>query len=527
MKRETRIRLMERKVVELLIQGKSTREVMGILGIGYRKLSKIKVKAHDSGYLSGAVPLPAYPESLFPDTPIVLIKSSEADCLLLARKPWIEERLSAGWSPITVFEELKLSVGRSSFYRFLHRHALDRESEFAKQRVVPEILHKPGEALILDWGKLRDVIDPETGKKRILWAFVGVLGFSRYMCVRLVWSNETKITLKSIEEMFREIGGVPFKVTSDNPKCFSLEASLYEPLLNPCFERFATHYGTVIECLPPRDPQKKGKVERLMTYVRRLYEAHGNEWLGLEESQAYMDKKIAIANERKHGTTGLKPIDQLLLQEVSTLKPLPALAYEIEDVVNVEVRKDGHVRFANKYYSLDEKHIGQSALVVGDSQMVSIYITGKLVEVHSRITDPNQSKSTKPLHLKPWERAMQDDSIYRKRARDIGANVERLITIILGQGQGYIDTRKVWGILSLDKSYKKEAIDKACSQAIEMGSYSYRMIKSILKLSSDSISQKQTKTLELTEKNVTDTKKENKFPRPLTVYEEQLSLLIH
>jgi len=58
--------------------------------------------------------------------------------------------------------------------------------------------------------------------------------------------------------------------------------------------------GTIVECLPPADPQKKGKVERLIGYTRRLYEAHGPLWSGLEESQTYMDRKVALANERRH-----------------------------------------------------------------------------------------------------------------------------------------------------------------------------------------------------------------------------------
>jgi len=41
------------------------------------------------------------------------------------------------------------------------------------------------------------------------------------------------------------------------------------------------HYQVQMECLPPRDPQKKGKVERMMPYVRRLFQAHG-EWQGIE-----------------------------------------------------------------------------------------------------------------------------------------------------------------------------------------------------------------------------------------------------
>jgi len=85
-------------------------------------------------------------------------------------------------------------------------------------------------------------------------------------------------TIDAIESMFREIGGVPERLTSDNPKCFAIEASPYEPLLNPGLELFLSHYKVQMECLPPADPQKKGKVERMMPYVRRIYEAHGKEW---------------------------------------------------------------------------------------------------------------------------------------------------------------------------------------------------------------------------------------------------------
>lgn len=56
-----------------------------------------------------------------------------------------------------------------------------------------------------------------------------------------------------------------------------------------------------------------------------------------------------IANERIHGTTRLKPIDQFLNQEAKDLKNLPPLAYSPEEITEAKVRKDGHVRFLNKY----------------------------------------------------------------------------------------------------------------------------------------------------------------------------------
>jgi len=313
--------------------------------------------------------------------------------------------------------------------------------------------------------------------------------------------------------MFVEIGGVTQRATSDNPKCFALKASKYDPLLNPAIERFASHYGFIMECLPPRDPQKKGKVERMIPYIRRLYEAHGDRWEGIEESQSYLDRKMVVANLRKHGTTMQRPKEKFEVEEKISLKPLPVLAYEIERWSEASVRKDGHVRFENKYYSLDERYIGKSVQLLGNSTRVSIYYDGKLLETHERVTDPNLWKSTKPQHLKPWERAMSDHSVHLSRARKIGPNTEDLVRRILSQGYGFVDTRKIWGILSLDKRYSTSLVDEACRKALLMDSPSFRTVKGILDAGPKPVAGPPLKRPD-----------EYSFTRPLSVYGDQLSM---
>ena len=295
-------------------------------------------------------------------------------------------------------------------------------------------------------------------------------------------------------------------------------------MLNPAYERFAAHYGVAIECLPPADPEKKGKIERPMPYMRRLYEAHGEAWQGMEESQAYMDKKLqSIANERKHGTTLRRPRAVFIEEEKGQLKALPATAYEIEQYHEGIVRKDGHVRFGNKYYSLDEQYKDKTVTVLGDSKIVSIYYQGKLLEVHERVTDSNQSKSTKPQHLKPWERAMLDDSMYRRRAAKLGPAVDAVIMAILKQGHGFIDTRKVWGILSLDKSYAAEKINSACEKALKLGLLSFRAVRGLLEAQKD----REEALAAVTGQAPKAAPGAHKFVRPLSDYEEQLSLHLH
>ena len=61
-------------------------------------------------------------------------------------------------------------------------------------------------------------------------------------------------------------------------------------------------------------------------------------------------------------------------------------------------------------------------------------------------------------------------------------NVEEIVRSILLSGNGFVDTRKVWGILSLDKTYPLKKIDEACKFAMECDQLSYQTVLSFLRL---------------------------------------------
>jgi len=476
---------MDRKILEGLIAKKGVQKLAHELGVSKRRVREVRQRAEVAGYSSGLVCVPEFPLALFPDLPDRRqSRSSDPDMALNNQKTWIEESLRSGWKPISVFEELKIpGISRSSFYRFLDRHKLDElADQVQKESFIPPIIHKPGEALQLDWGKIRDITDPKTGKTRTLWGFVGVLGFSRYMMVKLVWSNSVEITLDCIAKMFAELGGVPTKITSDNPKCFSLEADFYEPLLNPAFIRFANHYRFTIECLPPRDPKKKGKVERLMPFARRLFEVYPSNWDSMEHAQEFLEGKLKIANQRIHGTTRLKPIIVFLEKEAQTLRSLPPLEYELEEVSYPKVRRDGFIRFGSKFYAIGEGHTGKTATVLATRKIVTIYLNGKLQETYTRITDPYETHSIKEHLQKPWQKVETNNAFYLQKARRIGPNVEELILKILQRGNGFVDTRVIWGVLSLDKKFINSKIDECAKDALDIGTLSYRHIKALLNL---------------------------------------------
>lgn len=150
MKACTKRRYMERKIVEKLVEGIGVNQICRELRVSKRRVRFIRARACEAGYLSGKS-LPAPPEAIFSDTiDGRSTRESPAWNALYEHLPWIKERLEGGWHAVTVYEELPIRVPRSNFYRFLVRHKLGERGNAL--RVIPEIVHEPGEALLIDWG---------------------------------------------------------------------------------------------------------------------------------------------------------------------------------------------------------------------------------------------------------------------------------------------------------------------------------------------------------------------------------------
>ena len=520
---------MDRKIVEGLRSGKSLTFLTKHFNKGKGYIIKIKDLALEYGYIEPVAnqkiftatkkQIPPYPEALFSLRDGRSEKFCETDKILDPKKSWIKERIDLEWSPQTIFEELAISVPRSNFYRYLHRQNLMQNFNYSKN--VIELIHRPAECLQVDWGKLCDVIDPETKKKKTIWIFIGILGYSRFELARVVEKLDYKTTISVLKDMFKELGGVPQKVTSDNPKVFVQNADEYEPVLNPAFERFASHYGFTIEALPPADPKKKGKVERMVPMKRRLFESFDLNDYSLEKAQVHINKKLSIANERRHGSHLQKPIELFLNKEAEFLKPLPPLDYEIETLSYTTIRSDGYVRFENKYYRVDSRLRKQEALVIGNSEQVAIYCGGRLLEIYQKITDAMTTKACKDHYKESWEKTLQDHGHYVERAKSIGPDVARFISIILARGQGFVDTRVVWGILSLDKKYSKDDVNKACLISIDLSQVNLRTVRQFLNLTA----KPKEKRRNHEEQQSSLQAMGGKFARPISEYKNHLRLV--
>lgn len=196
------------------------------------------------------------------------------------------------------------------------------------------------------------------------------------------------------------------------------------------------------------------------------------------------------------------------------------MKFEIETITYSKIRSDGYVRFENKYYRVHDKFRNEECLVIGSERQIIIYCKGLLLDIYERITDPFTSKACKDNYKQDFEKTLNDHGYLITRGKKLGDSVAHFVELILGRGDGFVDMRVIWGVLSLDKKYSASAINSACKSSIDVGSVNLRSINMFLKLEAK---EKATEFVSETEDNY---KLANgKFTRPMSVYKKHLHLV--
>lgn len=103
-------------------------------------------------------------------------------------------------------DEHKLQVSISAFRRWVHA-TLPDEVKRSQVTVLREDI-EPGEEAQIDYGFLGQWINPRTGKRHRIWAFVMVLPCSRHMFVRPVLNLHQHAWTEAHVAAFRYFGGV-------------------------------------------------------------------------------------------------------------------------------------------------------------------------------------------------------------------------------------------------------------------------------------------------------------------------------
>jgi hypothetical protein len=175
---------------------------------------------------------------------------------------------------------------------------------------------------------------------------------------------------------FEFFGGWTSEMLYDNMK----QVRLSQQQLNPLFTDFANHYGFAIKTHRIRRPRTKGKVERMVHYVKDGF-LHGRVFADFADLNTQARHWLThIANARIHATTQRRPLDLWPQEGLTALNSIGG--YKLCDLVPRKAGYDGFVRFDRSRYSLPPEYAGQSVLIGHRENRVVIRVQDMIVAEH-------------------------------------------------------------------------------------------------------------------------------------------------
>lgn len=465
-----------RQVLIRMRMGESNRAIARTGLMGRPKATKLRELALEQGWLDLKQPLPD-DETLavfFTDKAHKASSTSLVEPYHDQVKTWMED----GIQGTTIHQALVTKYDFTGSYSSLRRYINKLADANPKLTTVMEF--SPGEAAQVDFGAGPRIVDLHTGELRKTWIFVMTLAWSRHMYAEFIWDQSTATWLSCHRRSFEWFNGVPSKVIIDNPKCAITKACYHDPVVQRAYGDCAEGYAFLIAPCPVRDPQKKGRVESNVKYIKNAF-VPLREFRHLTDANDQLKQWLMqVAGNRIHGTTRTPPLNRFVETEQHLLRSLPDVPPELAIWSKVKVHGDCHVQFEKCRYSVPYTLVHQSLWLRANDTSVRIYKDHELKAIHPRLKHPGE-RSTLDDHLPPNALAykMRDPQWCVTQAKRIGENctifIERLFS------HKVLDNlRAAQGVVGFSKRYGDARLEAACLRALTFDNVRYATIKQIL-----------------------------------------------
>ncbi len=232
---------------------------------------------------------------------------------------------------------------------------------------------------------------------------------SRYCCVFPAQNSECLFT--GLTMMFEEIGGVPPYILFDNLRPVVKKiVSKTKRDLTDAFLDFAQKYRFTYKFCNPGSGWEKGHTEGSVGYIRRNHLTPIPLIDDFMEFNKSLSKGLSEDRKQLHYKKK-KPIEELWLEDASTLLDLPETPYEAVSGATAVVNKYGEVKVRGEVYHVPKAH---------PKQQVFIKLRWDTIEVFDKYCEVQLCKSPRTYVLKAddidWAGELE---IYRYKPRAI------------------------------------------------------------------------------------------------------------
>jgi transposase len=355
----------------------------------------------------------------------------------------------------------------------------DYVSRFRKSQreVFMRLSSLPGEQAQVDWGHC-DTISCGVHSRK-LYCFCMTLSWSRYLYLEFTVSMDMNTFLLCHRHAFNFFGGVPKTIVYDNLKSVVLFHHGKEISFNARHFDFAQHYEFSPKACNVRKANEKGKVERIIQYVKGNFLKRGPfenfEHLKLE-SKNWL---VQIANKRLHSVTRKVPEQVFRLEEQPCLLKLPAIDYDCFAPEPAVVSKESLITFQTNKYSVPSDYAYQTVTLKATSSQVIIYSQNKPIATHRRCYDKYQLIQN-PEHFKKLaaQKAQVQRQLTIEKFKKLSAETPAYLSgLAQHQNNVLFHVKKIFELISL---FGQTAVCGALAKALEHQAFNWEHIKNIV-----------------------------------------------
>lgn len=438
-------------------------------------VSRHTIRAYKKRYLEDAASCPGVATDSgqtappWPPTPVAV---SVSKCE--PYREFIEAQVKLRRNAVSIYQDLVDAHGFTGAYNSVKRFVANLRIREPEQ--FDRLSFLPGEEMQVDYGEGALTRVPGTDRYARPRLFVATLRYSHRCYRRVVWRSGQEDWARLHEEAFRYFGGSCRYVVLDNLKEGVLKPDIYEPTLNPVYERMLKHYEVVADPARVRDPNRKGSVENAIQHTQSTA-LKGRRFASIDEQNAHLEHwETTWAATRIHGSDR-RQVQAMFEEERPHLQPLPLTGVEYFKEETRTVYTDGCVRIDHSSYAARPARIGSKVLVRLFKRRIEILNPDSkvLIRTHDRAERPGS------VVIPDAERIFnpcRETQRVLAQAADIGESARRLCDLLFAC-EGRVGHRKLWGIVGLSRKYPRAYIDKACDRAMSEGVYSYKMVKEL------------------------------------------------
>ncbi len=452
------VEAMRNRIIERWQAGASGRAIARQLGVSRSTVGAVLGAYRVGRQGEAASPRPARPSKLDAWQPTM-----ES---LLARYPDI--------TAARVYEEL-LAQGFTGRYTIVKERVRQLRPRAARQPVV-RFETGPGVQAQMDYSTY--TLDFTGEGRRRVHLFGYVLGYSRRQYLHFVEHQDFETTVREHIRAFEHLGGVAATCLYDNMKVVVSGFDGHEPIYNPRFLAFATHYGFKPWACRPRRARTKGKIERPFAYAENSL-LNGRTFQSLEHlndvTRWWLEQ---VSDVHLHRTTNARPIDRPA-QELPYLIPLPARAFDPSPVVYRVVDAEGLASWRGNRYSVPWRYIGQTLPVrITETELLIYSPQVEEVARHRLLAEGTSGgQSVQPEH-QPRRDGAERLEVLRQRYTQLGEAAARFLDgLLAARRNGKDEAQKVLALLG---SYAQADLLKALERAVRYRAFSLPAVERIL-----------------------------------------------